>query len=104
LAGPGAAGRSSPVRLQNIEIEFCDGAEGTLDASITDGRAYAMQLPGLTGPLFRMTGFGYIGQGTGRVRNARGVLSLLGAIDLAPAAFSNLYMLHLIDPDGSFRC
>jgi hypothetical protein len=91
------------VRLENIKLEFLDAVTGTLEASITEGRGFAMTFPNVAGPLFRMTGFGPIGPGTGRFRNARGAISMLGAIDLAPAAFSNYYLLHIVDPNGEFR-
>jgi Asp-tRNA(Asn)/Glu-tRNA(Gln) amidotransferase A subunit family amidase len=100
---PGTAERPMPVRLEHIAITFLDAA-GTLDAGISDGHAYIMTLPGVSGPLFRMTGFGAIAGGTGRFRDARGGISMLGSIDLSPAAFANCYLLHLVDPDGRFRC
>ncbi len=103
-SAPGTADRPLPVRLENVKITFLDSASGTLEASISDGRGFTVTFPGVSGPLFRMTGFGPIGQGTGRFRNAKGTLSMLGALDLAPAAFSNYYLLHIEDPDGSFRC
>jgi hypothetical protein len=100
---PATAERPMTVRLENIKLEFLDAVTGTLEASITEGRGFAMTFPNVAGPLFRMTGFGPIGPGTGRFRNARGAISMLGAIDLAPAAFSNYYLLHIVDPNGEFR-
>jgi len=103
-SAPGTADRPMPVRLENVRITFLHSGGGTLDASISDGRGFAMAFPGVSGPLFRMTGFGPISQGTGRFSQAKGSLSMLGAIDLAPAAFSNYYLLHLTDPLGCLRC
>ena len=103
-SAPGTADRPMPVRLENVKITFLDGATGTLDASISDGLGFIMKFPGVSGPLFRMTGFGPIGPGTGRFRNAKGALSMIGALDLAPATFSNYYLVHIVDPDGRFRC
>jgi hypothetical protein len=101
---PGTPDRPIPVRLENIKITFLDCETGTLEASMTDGFGYGMTFPGVSGPLLRMSGFGPIGPGTGRFRYARGTISLLGALDLAPAAFSNYYLIHIVDPDGTFRC
>ncbi|MBI2187373.1 MAG: hypothetical protein HYU37_09700 [Acidobacteria bacterium] len=101
---PGTPDRPLAVKLENIRIDFLDQSMGSLEASMPHGLGFAMQFPGVSGPLFRMTGFGPIGPGTGLFRSARGALSMLGAIDLAPAAFSNYYLLHIVDPDGQFRC
>jgi indoleacetamide hydrolase len=100
----GASAGSFPVRLENIKITFRDGGNETLDAAINEGFGYPMSMPGISGPLFRMTGFGPIASGTGRFRQACGTISMLAALDLAPAAFSNYYLLQLIDPNGRFRC
>jgi indoleacetamide hydrolase len=102
-SAPGTADRPMPVRLENVKITFLEGS-GTLEASITDGRGFAMTFPGVSGPLFRMTGFGPLGRGTERFRNARGVISMLGALELMPSTFSNYYLLHIVDPEGCFRC
>lgn len=103
-SAPGTADRPLPVSLQKITINFLDGATGTIHGSIGDGRGYIMKLPGVSGPQFRMAGFGSIESGTGRFSHAQGGIFLLGAIDLVPAAFSNYYVLQLADPDGRFRC
>jgi hypothetical protein len=99
---PGTPDRPLPVKLQNLKITFLHGG-ATIDAGITDGKGYIMTLPGVSGPLFRMTGFGGLISGTGPCRNVRGTVSMLGAIDLIPAAFSNYYLFHIVDPDGCFR-
>lgn len=99
-----ASGGSFPVRLENIKITFHDGGNETLDAAINEGFGYPMSMPGVSGPLFRMTGFGPIASGTGRFRQIRGTISMLAALDLSPAAFSNYYLLQLIDSQGKFRC
>jgi mandelamide amidase len=101
---PGTPDRPMPVRLENIKINFLDSADETLDATITDGRGYAMTFPGISGPLFRMTGFGPLGQGTGRLRKLRGTISMLGALELFPSTFSNYYLLHIADHEGRFHC
>ncbi len=103
-SAPGTPDKPLPVRLENIKITFLDRVTGTLEASITDGLGFQMTLPGVSGPLFHMSGFGPIGPGTDHFRYARGTVSLLGALDLVPAAFSNYYLLNIVDPDGDFRC
>jgi hypothetical protein len=103
-SAPGTPDRPLPVRLQNIKISFFNDTTGTIDGSITDGSGYVMKLPGVSGPQFRMTGFGPIASGTGFFGKVQGGVFLLGAIDLIPAAFSNYYVLQLSDPDGRFRC
>ena len=103
-ATPGTPDKPIPVRLENIKITFIDREMGNLEASITDGVGFGMTLPGVSGPLLHMSGFGPIGPGTNRFRYARGTISMLEALDLAPAAFSNCYLLSIVDPDGCFRC
>lgn len=98
------SGESTLVRLQNIVITFSDRAGGVLEAAITDGQAYPVTLPGVSGRLLRITGFGPIQRGTGRFQAMQGTVSLVSAINLSPPALSNLYLLHLFDPNGNFRC
>ncbi|HEY1336953.1 MAG TPA: amidase family protein [Bryobacteraceae bacterium] len=101
---PAKSAEAIPIRLHNIVITFCDGAGGTLEASINDGSGFAMQLPGVSAPLLRIGGFGALTGGSGRFANAKGIVSLVSAISLTPPALSNLYLIHLVDPDGAFRC
>jgi|GEM_PF-74976 len=103
-SAPGTPDRPLQVRLQNIKITFLNGTTETIKGSIENGRGYIMKLPGVSGPQFRMTGFGSIDSGTGLFSNVQGGIFLLGAIDLVPAAFSNYYVLQLADPGGRFRC
>jgi hypothetical protein len=76
---------------------------GSVKADLFEGRAFRTTLPELAQPFFRITGFGPFVSGTGQFAQLEGMVSVNGALSLAPGALSAMYMLRLIDPLGRFR-
>jgi hypothetical protein len=96
-----------PLYSSNSEFRFFTAAErlpiGTLRADLFEGRAFRTALPQLARPFFRITGFGPFTGGTGQFKDLVGMVSLNGALSLAPGAVSSMYMLRIADPAGRFR-
>lgn len=79
---------------------------GTVYADMEEGRAFRTSLPGAPWPVFRMGGFGRIGQltqGTGIFAGAQGMMSMNGVLSVHPPSLSNLYVLRFQDPDGQLQ-
>lgn len=76
---------------------------GSVRANLFEGRAFRTVLPQLNRPFFRITGFGPFIEGTGQFKDAVGMVSVNGALNLAPGAVSSMYMLRMADPLGRFR-
>ena len=96
-----------PLYSVGSEFRFFTAADrlpiGTLRADLFEGRAFRTTLPQLDRPFFRITGFGPFTGGTGQFSDPVGMVSLNGAISLAPGAVSSMYMLRIADPAGRFR-
>ena len=76
---------------------------GSVKANLFEGRAFPTVLPQLRKPFFRVTGFGPLIAGTGQFKDAVGMVSVNGALNLTPGAVSSMYMLRMADPLGRFR-
>jgi hypothetical protein len=76
---------------------------GSVRANLFEGRAFRTVLPQLKKPFFRITGFGPFIEGTGQFKDAIGMVSVNGALNLEPGAVSSMYMLRMADPLGRFR-
>lgn len=71
---------------------------GSLRANLFEGRAFRTSLPQLERPFFRLVGFGPLQEGTGQFKDAVGLMTVNGALSLAPAAVSSMYMIRVSDP------
>jgi len=75
-----------------------------MTANFIEGRTFSMQLAAAPGqPALRFGYFGKIMSGTGCFQGVQGMLYGAAGVGIAPHVFSNLYVVHLIDPDGRFR-
>jgi hypothetical protein len=95
----------SPIYTTEGVLEFhdsCGRTVGMIQANIDEGRAFRTELPGAPGPVFRFGGFGVLGQGSGALAGATGMMSLNAAISVFPRTLSNMYALRVNDPDGRF--
>ena len=78
-------------------------AVGTLNANIVEGRAFRTELAGAPMPVFRFGGFGPFVAGTGPFANTIGMLTMNAVISIFPRTLSNLYVMRISDPEGTFR-
>lgn len=76
---------------------------GSVKANLFEGRAFRTRLSELDQPFFRITGFGPFIEGTGQFEKVVGMVSVNGALNIAPGALSAMYMLRMADPLGRFR-
>lgn len=99
-------GAPVPFQTQNGVFNFFDRdgkTVGTLKANIVEGRAFQTQFAGAPMPVFRFGGFGPLIEGTGQFRDVVGMMSLNAVVSVFPRTLSNLYLLRISDPDGTFR-
>lgn len=102
----GSATAPVPFRTRRTQIELLDGAGrtvGTLAPDVVEGRGFQMPLDGAPLPAWRLVGYGPIRGGTGLFEGAEGMLSVNAAISVMPPAFSNVYVLRLLDPGQRLR-
>lgn len=95
-----------PLYSVNSVFRFFDRrgrSIGSVRANLFEGRIFRTFLPQLRNPFFRITGFGPFISGTGQFKDAVGMISVNGALNLAPGAVSSMYMLRMADPLGRFR-
>jgi hypothetical protein len=93
--------------MQNGVFTFCDSEGrtiGTLLVASIAGSASVIQLRGAPTSVLLFAGFGPISGGAGQFSSAEeGMVAVNGALSIYPSAFSNFYVLRVVDPDGRFR-
>jgi hypothetical protein len=92
--------------MQDVLFTFYDDQAqvlGTLRAPLITGGASVGDLPGGTSPALQIAGFGQLGGGTGPFLAAEGMATVNAALCIYPNAFSTLYLLRVLDPDGRLR-
>ena len=104
--GPLATGLYHPFQSVDGHCTFEDlygRSLGAIEANILEGRAWKINVPGLTVPGYRFSGIGPIGGGTGVFKEASGMVSAVGVLSLFPRVMSVFYIVRLADPTGKFR-
>lgn len=95
-----------PIQTRRGAFQFHDArgtSLGTLEANMVEGRSFRTSLRGVLLPVFRFVGFGPISGGSGHFAGATGMMTMSSVISVQPRTLSNLYLLHLDDPDGRWR-
>ncbi len=106
LAPPGTAQKPVPFTTDELYTFLNSDGEiiATLTAGVVEGISFDLKFPAAPGqPGVRFAGFGPITGGTGPLAGARGMLTVNSLIGISPHALTLVHVLHLVDPDGSFR-
>ena len=106
FAPPGTAAAPVPFTTEE-DYSFLRSSgppQDTIHAEVHDGIAFKLVIPSAPEqPAVRFAGFGPITAGTGAFANVAGMLTVNSLIGISPHVLSLVHVLHILDPDGTFR-